>query len=295
MIYPQRDQKRGDQPKRVKFSLLCAGFLSWLVAVIVAPAGYAAAETPSTHLIIAGSGSNLPIIRVLAQTFQKSHPGVTIEVPASIGSSSGIRAAADGAIAIGLISRPLKEAEKGLGLTVRNFARTPMIIGAHRSVTDDTITFQELIEIYNGKKRSWKDGREIIVLTRESEDSSIVVLVNGIPGFKEVYDESQRAKRWTTLLKDQVMNETLAKPPHAVGLSDLGAMTVERHAIKPLKVNGVAPTLKNLENGKYPLYKTLTFVFLNDKLPPTAREFMAFAQSGEGKRIMRTNGYLPEK
>ena len=254
-----------------------------------------AGPAPGPPLVFAGSGTNLPIVRVLAKAFQRSHPGVAIDVPPSIGSASGIRAAAAGAIAIGLISRPLKENEKGLGLEALNFARTPMIIGVHPSVTEDNITFEEFLDIYRGKKGKWKDGREIVVLTREPGDSSIDALVKGVPGFNAVYEESRQAKRWSILYKDLVMNETLAKTSAAIGLSDLGSVVIEKHAIKPLKVNGVAPTLTNLAGGKYPLHKILTFVYRKDRLPAGAGYFIDFVRSKEGEKILKANGYLPEK
>lgn len=266
------------------------------VLALVALAGSAAAvPAQGPPLIFAGSGTNLPIVRVLSQAFQRSHPGIAIDVPASIGSSGGIQAAADGAIALGLISRELKDKEKGMGLTVINYARTPLIIGVHPSVAEADITHAEFLDIYRGKKRTWLDGLDIVVLTREPNDSSIEALVKGVPGFKAVYEESQGARRWTTLLKDLAMNEALAKTPHAIGLSDLGAVTIERRAIKPLKVNGVAPTLKNLQNGKYPLYKTLAFVYRKDRLPAESRLFIDYVRSSEGERILKLNGYLAEK
>lgn len=279
-----------------KNSICRAAIVCVLALALLVPARPAmAGQAPAAPLVLAGSGTNLPIIRVLAKEFRKRHPEIAIEVPASIGSTGGIRAAADGAIDLGLISRPLKEKEKGLGLEVRNYARTPLIIGVHPSVPDDNITFAEILDIYRGKKRTWKDGREIIVLTREPGDSSIEVLVKGIAGFREVYDESLRGKRWTVLLTDLEMDETLAKTPSAIGLSDLGAITVERHRIKPLKVNGVAATLDNLRKGAYPLCKTLSFVYRKAALKAGAREFLAFIGSGEGRKILADNGYLPEK
>ncbi|HEY6839303.1 MAG TPA: substrate-binding domain-containing protein [Geobacteraceae bacterium] len=254
-----------------------------------------ATEFPATSLTIAGSGTNLPLVRVLATAFEKRHPKVHIDVPSSIGSTSAIRATADGAIAVGLVSRPLKDNEKGLGLDVVTFARTPLIIGVHPGVTVQNITYEEVVDIYRGKKTTWTNGKEIVVLTREPGDSTIVAMERGVPGFKEAYDESQKAKRWTTLFKDLVMNETLARTPNAIGFSDLGALTIERHHIRPLRVNGVAPTLKNLEAGTYRLAKPLMFVCHKEKLPPAAREFLVFVRSKEGAKIIRANGYLPEK
>jgi phosphate transport system substrate-binding protein len=261
--------------------------------ILVCPA--IAGQKTETTLVFAGSGTNLPIVRMLAKAFQRSHPGINIDVPASIGSTSGIRAAADGAIAIGLISRTLRESEKKLGLEVVGFARTPLIIAVHPAVAEENITYAEIIDIYRGKKNRWQNGKEIIVLTREPADSSIEVMVTAAPGFREVYEESQKAKRWMTMIKDLQMNENLARIPNAIGFSDLGAIRIERHRIKPLKVNGVAPTLKNLERGVYPLGKTLSFVFHKEKSPPAARKFVDFARSREGVKILLANGYLPEK
>jgi phosphate transport system substrate-binding protein len=254
-----------------------------------------AGQTQGSVLVFAGSGTNLPIVRVLAKEFKKRHPGVRIDVPASIGSSSGIKAAADGAIALGLTSRPLKESEKKQELEVIAFARTPIIIGVNQSVAEKNISYAEIIDIYRGKKTRWQNGREIIVLTREPGDSSIEAMNSVVPNFREVYEESQKSRRWITLIKDLKMNETLARTTDAIGFSDLGAIKIEGHRIKPLAVNGVSPAVNTLESGAYPLFKPLLFVFHKERLPPAAGEFIAFVRSKEGAKIMRANGYLPEK
>lgn len=107
-------------------------------------------EPSSGHLVFAGSGVNLQIVRLLAEAFKKSHPDEfrKIDVPATIGSTGAIQAAADGAITVGLISRPLKEQEKKLGLTVVPYAQTATAIATHPSVAEDGLTSSELIQIY---------------------------------------------------------------------------------------------------------------------------------------------------
>jgi phosphate transport system substrate-binding protein len=229
----------------------------------------------SPHLIFAGSGSNLEITRLLAKEFSKSHPTkFKIDVPASIGSKAAIQAAADGAITVGMISRPLNEQEKKLGLTVVPYAQTASVFTAHPSVADNNITSAELIKIYKGTKNKWQDGQEIIVLTREEGDSSITLLEKKIPEFKEVFAQSNRDRRWTTLYKNQQMNSVLAKTPYAIGLADVGTLAAERlSSIKVLNFNSVAPTLENVANGKYPLIKSLAFVYHKQKLPPTPKLF----------------------
>jgi phosphate transport system substrate-binding protein len=277
-----------------------ATWLQWSVALLLAAAttmvsGHdaVAGESAPVPLVFAGSGTNLPITRLLVEAFRQPHPDLAIEVPTSIGSTGGIRAAADGAIALGLISRPPKAPEQALGLTTVPYARTAVVLGAHPTVADEGITFNDLIQIYKGTKTRWSDGHEIIVLSREPGDSAIEVLERVVPGFKEVFAESQQAKRWMTLFRDQEMNQTLATKPYALGLSDLGAITAEQLPIKALTVNGVPPTPDHVRSGHYPLVKTLSFVFIPDKLPKEARAFLDFVHSPEAAQLLAAHGYLP--
>jgi len=88
------------------------------------------------------------------------------------------------------------------------------------------------------------------------------------------------------------MLAALVKTRDAIGFADLGAITAERLPIKALKVNGVPPTPETVLNGRYPLVKTLAFVFRNDRLPAAARGFMDFVRSSDGEKIVKANGYL---
>src|ERR1700704_6586574 len=89
------------------------GLLFLVLAATVVPSdSIGAGEPAAPPLIFAGSGTNLPITRLLVEAFRQHHPENSIEVPASLGSTGGIRAVADGVIALGLISRPLKSQEQ---------------------------------------------------------------------------------------------------------------------------------------------------------------------------------------
>jgi phosphate transport system substrate-binding protein len=245
------------------------------------------------HFTAAGSGVNLGITRLLAKAFMNDHPQITIEVPGSIGSKGAIKATAEGAIAIGLISRSLNEEENNLGLVVQPYARVPIVVGAHPSVMDEEITFQELIDIYKGTKTRWKDGNEIIVQAREQSDSGFLVLEKEIPGFKDAYRESHTARRWAVYFTDQDANRALSTIPYAIGISDLGMITTEQLNIKILKINGCLPSAENLLSGQYPLGRNLLFLYREENLPAEAKAFMDFVRSGEGGNILRSNGYLP--
>ena len=248
----------------------------------------------ATELIFAGSGVNLEITRILAKQFQKTHPKIKINVPASIGSKGAIQAVVDRVITVGMISRPLKEKEKKLGLTIIPFARTSLAVAVHPSVSDSNITSTQLNDIYQGKQSQWLDGKEIIVLTREPGDSSILILEDKISGFKQIYADSQMCDRWATLYHDQAMNEQIEKTPLALGLADVGTITSEKKlsSIKIIKFNGIAPTIENVAKGKYPLVKNLYFVLPQKQISANAQEFISFVQSKEGAEILKAHNYL---
>ena len=70
---------------------------------------------------------------------------MVIEIPGSIGTRGAIKAVVDKAIPLGLISRSLKEEEKGLGITEVPYAQVAIVIAAHPRVTDENISTGELI------------------------------------------------------------------------------------------------------------------------------------------------------
>jgi phosphate transport system substrate-binding protein len=274
--------------------LVTPGLLFWAALSVAGAASLAAAaEPPAAPLIFAGSGTNLAITKLLADAFMRTRRDVAIEVPPSIGSTGGIQAAAAGSVTVGLVSRPLKDAEKGL--TVVPYARSAIVLGAHPTVPDDEITLDDLIGIYRGTKVRWRNGREIVVLTRQPTDSGIEVLEREVQGFREVYAESQRAKRWITLFTDQDMNQQLVKTPDAIGLLDLGIIHAERLSVKALRVNGVPPTDQTVQSGKYSLVKTLAFAFREGTLPAGAKAFLDFVQSKPGQQILHSNHYVSAK
>lgn len=262
-----------------------------LAALAVAiPASSFAEPKP---LVFAGSASQAAILEAPIAAFARIHPEVRIAPPQSIGSTGGIRAAADSAVDLGLSSRPLRDDETPLGLTMVPFARTAVVIAAHPSVSQDAVTFEELVRIYHGRHTRWRDGREIVVLVREPGNSGLEVLEREIPGFSRALSESRRAGRWMTLYSAQEMTRVLATTPYAIGIIDLGVLRTARVPVKALAVNGVPPTPKMVRAGRYGLTKTLFFAFRRDRLPDGAAAFIDFVRSADGRRILENDGCFP--
>jgi phosphate transport system substrate-binding protein len=64
-------------------------------------------------------------------------------------------------------------------------------------------------------------------------------------------------------------------------------------SIKPLALDGTAPTAENILNGRYRLTNTYALVFKADRLNKLTREFIDFIFSKQGRQILTINGAIP--
>jgi phosphate transport system substrate-binding protein len=248
---------------------------------------------PARKLAIAGTGAALAITRHLAAAFTDAHRDIRVEVPGSVGSTGGIRAVYDGAVDLGVTSRPLTEDERALGLVAVPFVLSPLIIGAHPGVPDGDVSSAALVEIYRGTRTRWSDGHEIVVLNRELGDANVALIALHVPGFGEAFMEAARARRWTVFYTHHDMIRALAMTPFSIGTTDGCSVAVERLPIKTLALDGVAPTAEQMRARRYPLVRHLALVHLADRLSPEARAYLRFVRSPEGRDAIRRTGCVP--
>lgn len=241
-------------------------------------------------LILAGSGSNIPVTRKLAEGYN-GKANAKIEVPSSIGSEGAINAVKSGKLELGLISRHLTAAEREQGLKEIPYARVAVILGVHKDVPDTEISSSNIINIVKGFKASWSNGSKIFVFVREREDSSNLVLYDKIPGFKDALSEAYEDHRWEIVYRDNDMASALQRTRGSWGVVNTTDL-VENDAIKALALDGVAPTQENVLSGRYKLVKDLSFVYLN-QLNSRSAKFLEFVYSPEGQQILAKWGAVP--
>ncbi len=240
-------------------------------------------------LLIAGSGSNLPLVRALVARWQQLHPDRPIHVPESIGTGGAARAVADGAIELGLGSRPLKEAERARGVIELPLARTPLALVANPAAGVESLSITELSAILRGERRAWPNGVPIVPLLREPGDSGNELIIRTYPALGVALKAALRTGRFELAFTDQEMRDALHSIPGAIGFLDLGIVRLEGLALSVVRLDGVAPAP---DDPAYPLQKTLTFL---SRGPPTgeAAAFVAFARGPEAAPIFARGGLLP--
>lgn len=266
-------------------------FLLSLLLVLVAALPAVAAE----KLVVAGSGTNLDITRVLANAYMAKHPGVVIEVPESIGSGGAVKQAATNAIAAGLLSRPLDPKEVELGLRYVPYARVAVVFAVHTSVTGVTnLSSEQLVAIFSGKVTNWKEvggpDKDITVLTREAKDSSRLLFTEVVRGWRQLVDRADAI----VSLTDQDNNSNLSQTRYGIGFTDAGAIQMTNMKVRAISLDGIAPTAENVNSGKYRLLKELAFCFKGSP-QGTIKDFADFVSSAEGAKVIADNGFVPVK
>ncbi len=248
---------------------------------------------PPEVVHLAGSGSNLPITRALAEAFQERSDDHHVVVFDSIGSTGAVAATYDDVIDLGLVSRPLKDSEAALGLLIHPYARVPVVVAVNLGVPDESLTTSELVDIYAGRRRQWSDGSPIVVLQRERGDSSHRAVGLLLPEFEAANEAAYRAGRWPIVESDRAMQEALSITAGAVGLFDFGAIVLQRLPVKPLRIDEIAPSEASVQSGRYPFSKDLAFISV-EQPGGAAAEFLRFVVEGEqARKLMRSSGYIP--
>jgi phosphate transport system substrate-binding protein len=255
-----------------------------------APVNAVGEVSPSEEIVVVGTGAMQPLAIELAAAWRAAGGVPRVVVEPSVGSGGGIRAAAEGAVDLGMISRPLSAREAQLGLLVRPVARDAVVIAANRSVGVDGLTRAEIVELYAGRLRRFSDGSEAVLLLRDPQESANLALERVLPSLTALRQEATLAGRTRVLYHDDAMGQALATTPGAVGVFDLGAIVAGKLPLKALALDGVVPSVEALSDERWPVVRELAFVARPDRQARVA-PFLAFVASDEGRRIARACGY----
>ncbi len=249
--------------------------------------GSSQAET----LTIPGTGACELLLKELSEAFTSQNPGSKIFIPPSTGSGGGIESALNDKALMGRVARPLKSDEKGLEYLV--FAMDSVVFASGAKVGVDSLTADQLADIFEGRINSWDqvggpDAR-IRVLIRQAGDSSFDTLDKHIPSFSALRF-STGAK---TLYHDYEMVEMLIKYRYSIGWLPGAALLKTDKKIHAMSIDGVSPTPENMISGKYKATGEYALVFKNNRLDSLAKRFLDFIFSEKGRDVIMKAGVVP--
>lgn len=269
---------------------LAVGALLSALLWLLAPPLPARAAEKATVLTIAGTGDNQDLLRLLAERFTRENPDIRVEVPDSVGSTAGIRALIADKASFARTARALREDEIAAGLTETVFAKVPLVLAVHPSVTGVAgLTSAQVLALFSGKINNWSElgGPPLAIarVCRETPETSRVILNAAIPGFDGQGCRNQ-AVAYTT--PDAVA--MTAEHPGAIGYFSLPAMAATD--LVPLAYNGVPPTLENVGRGTYTLAIPFALAY-KPPLTPAGERFLKSLAGPDALSLMTRLGCLP--
>lgn len=259
----------------------------WALPLIAAALLSGCGASASTRLTLTGSTSMTPFVERLAEHYQHDHPGIAIDVQ-GLGSSAGIRAAADSVSELGMSSRALTDEESGQ-LEQLVMARDALAIVVHPSNSVASLSGDQIRAIFSGQITSWSQlggaARPIVVVTREAGSGTYsafeeLVMRGGPIDLRALRQGSNGAVR-----------QIVADDPDAIGYISLGIVDA---SVQPVAIDGVQPTVAEVEARAYQLVRPFLIIWRRDHaLSPLAAAFLEYVQSPEGRAELARDGLVP--
>ncbi|MGJ8571443.1 MAG: substrate-binding domain-containing protein [Hoeflea sp.] len=242
-------------------------------------------------LRIGGTGSATVLMQRLGAAFEAKETGTTVEVIPGLGSSGAIAAVRDGVLDLAVSARPLKPAESGLTEIIA--IRTPYGLASSHPKPGDIAT-ADIAAFYAEPTSTWPDGSPVRVILRPKSESDTALLGETFPEMAAAIDKVRMRIDVPVAATDQDNLEMARSVDGSLVGTSLAQMETENHHphLRFLTIDGVEPTLGNLENGDYPYFKPFRFVF-PDQSRPVVQRFLVFVESSEGESLLREAGSLP--
>lgn len=259
-----------------------------------------------SEIYFRGSSTLAPVISQAADTFVEEYgtwdqvdsefPNEEIEISVTAGGSgAGVAAVADDVADFGMLAREARESEQE---KINDYKEYQVAIDAltvsvnPANEIDDNITTKDIQAIFSSEYESWSQiseelaDEEIIVVTRDLGGGAHSVFQNEIMGDIEVASSVIQAPSMGALVDRIIANE------QAIGYASFGVANRNEDDVKPLKIDGVEPSLENIIDGTYTVSRPLLMVKDGDN-SETEAAFLDFLFSETGEAIIEKMGFIP--
>jgi phosphate transport system substrate-binding protein len=248
--------------------------------------------TTREKITIKGSDTMVILSQRWAERFMSKHPGIIVQVTGG-GSGTGIAALMNGTTDICNASRPMKKSEikklkKKYGTTGIEIpcGKDGLSVYLNEKNPVKNLTTKQLKDIFTGKIKNWKEvggkNAKIILYSRENNSGTYVFFKDHILKGKDYSPKAQNLPGTAAVVN------AVAKDANAIGY---GGMAYAK-GVKFAKVNGYAPTKKNIKSGKYPIARYL-YMYVIHKPKGAIKKFIDWTLSSEGQAIVNKVGYFP--
>lgn len=241
---------------------------------------------------ITGSGSIYPALKILATAYEAQVKNTKVIFLPNNQSEGGIAGVKNGLVDIGAVSRQLKPQENDSQIEHREIGTDALFLATHPTVKGVTnLQTKDIKAIYSGAITNWRDlggpDAKIIVLDRPEDESAKRLLRQYYLG-KELKTTSQAV----ILQQEAELIAALQDTPYSIGAFSLAYAITNKLPANHLSLDGIAPTVANLQAGKYQMVRHMGIVFKHSPSEP-AKGFIDFALSKNGAEELLKFGFVP--
>ncbi|KYC71919.1 phosphate ABC transporter substrate-binding protein PstS family protein [Heyndrickxia coagulans] len=265
-----------------------------IFAVIAAGCGNAKGTATSGNgtkqesITAVGSTALQPLVQEAAAQYMNDHPGATINVQGG-GSGTGLSKVAEGAVQIGNadVFAEEKDGIDASKITDHKVAVVGFAPVANQDIGVDNLTKQQLIGIFTGKIKNWKEvgGKDlkIVVINRaEGSGTRAVFEKQALDGATAVKAQEQDSSGTV----QKIVNET----PGAISYL---AFSYINNKVKALKVDGVEPAEENVKTNKWKIW-AYEHMYTKGKAKGLTEKFIDYMLSDKvQKNLVPKLGYMP--
>ena len=254
--------------------------------------GQAANEPAGISGTVTASGSSAlqPLAERAAELFMEKNPKASIQVQGG-GSGTGLKQVSEGASNIGnsdVYAEEKLPAEQAAALVDHKVCVVGFATVVNSQVTVDNLTSQQLIDIFTGKIKNWKEvgGSDlpIVILNRPSSSGTRATFKKyALNGADEAEGQA------LTEESSGAIKKTIQDTPGAISYLALSYLDSN---VKALKYEGVEPTADNVTNGSYPIW-SYEHMYTKGEASGATKAFIEYMMSDDFKATIKEMGYIP--
>ncbi|HKZ83862.1 MAG TPA: phosphate ABC transporter substrate-binding protein [Anaerolineae bacterium] len=253
-----------------------------------------------------GSDTMVNLALAWAEAYQGIYPDVRISVTGG-GSGTGIASLINGTADIANASRAMKAEERaeaesnGIQPVEIPVARDAIAVIVHPDNPVESLTLQQISDIYSGKITNWKEAggedRPIVLLSRETNSGTHVYFLEEVVRLGDSQNKTLFSPDTLLLPSSEGITAEVRQNLNAIGYDGLGYVTPDVKTVAVAAGPGapyVKPSIESVNAGQYPIARPL-FMYTNGEPDGAIKEFIDWILGPDGQMIVAGLGFVPLK
>lgn len=236
--------------------------------------------------VASGANGANPQMTALTKAFTALHPGVNFKLN-DVDTETSVVNVSTGDVDFGYIGRELRSAELGkVVLTGIGFTGSSLAVNVANPITN--LTKDQVRRIFTGQITDWSQvsstAGPVKVFRREAASSTRTTVESYVYGS----DPPTYGPDVVEIFESTDLIKAVGAFKGALGTVTLSGKNLKDTSMKLIGMDGVQPTLDNLNNGSWKLSKQSYITTSADpaKVKPAIKALLAFIKSPDGQKIV---------